>query len=178
VHRDLKPANIMLTRGGVKLLDFGLAQLDVAAPADDRPLIGTPQYMAPEQLERRSVDARSDIFSCGAVLYDLVTGQRAFAASSPAGVVTAIVEREPVPVAQLVSGVPAALDWTISKPWAGPVTTGPVALESRPRRHCRLRPTARRVEPARVRRGLPRRAAGVIDTSMRPFIAFTARTSV
>jgi serine/threonine protein kinase len=68
VHRDLKPANIMLTRGGIKLLDFGLARLDVRGEADDRGLIGTPQYMAPEQLERRPADARSDIFACGAVL--------------------------------------------------------------------------------------------------------------
>jgi Tol biopolymer transport system component len=71
--------------------------------------------MAPEQLERRPADARSDIFSCGAVLYEMVTGQRAFAGSNQASVMAAIVERDAVPVAQLVSGVPAALDWMISK---------------------------------------------------------------
>jgi serine/threonine protein kinase len=115
VHRDLKPANIMLTRSGVRLLDFGLARLDVAAEADERALIGTPQYMSPEQLQRRPADSRSDIFACGAVLYEMVTGQRAFGGSSQASVIAAIVERDPVPVAQRVPAVPAALDWTIAR---------------------------------------------------------------
>lgn len=114
VHRDLKPANIMLTRGGIKLLDFGLAQLDVAA-ADDRRLIGTPQYMSPEQLQRRPADARSDIFACGAVLYEMVSGRRAFPGSSHASVIAAILERDPTPVGRLVSDAPAGLEWAISR---------------------------------------------------------------
>jgi serine/threonine protein kinase len=115
VHRDLKPANIMLTRGGIKLLDFGLARLDVAGASDEQALIGTPQYMSPEQLERRPADARSDIFACGAVLYEMVTGQRAFTGSSQASVIAAILEREPAPITQFVTDVPASLEWTISR---------------------------------------------------------------
>jgi eukaryotic-like serine/threonine-protein kinase len=115
VHRDLKPANIILTRGGIKLLDFGLARLDAASVSEDRALIGTPQYMSPEQLERRPVDARSDIFACGAVLYEMVTAKRAFTGSSQASVIAAILEREPTPIARLVPDAPAALDWTISR---------------------------------------------------------------
>ena len=115
VHRDLKPANIMLTRGGIKLLDFGLAQLDVAATAEDSALIGTPQYMSPEQIERRTVDARSDVFACGAVLYEMVTGHAAFAGSNQGSVVAAILEREPAPIAQRVSDVPGALEWMIAR---------------------------------------------------------------
>jgi serine/threonine protein kinase len=102
VHRDLKPANIMLTRGGVKLLDFGLARLDMVSASDDRALIGTPQYMSPEQLVRREADARSDIFGCGAVLYEMVTGKRAAIG-------------DPTPIGRLVPDVPSALEWTISR---------------------------------------------------------------
>jgi serine/threonine protein kinase/Tol biopolymer transport system component len=113
VHRDLKPANIILTRGGVKLLDFGLAQLDVANASVDRAVIGTPQYMSPEQLERRPVDARTDIFAFGAVLYEMVTGKRAFTGSSQSSVVAAILECTPTPVSRMVAAAPAALEWTI-----------------------------------------------------------------
>ena len=78
----------------------------MAAATEDRTLIGTPQYMSPEQLERRTVDARSDVFACGAVLYEMVTGQAAFAGSSQASVIAAILEREPAPIAQRVSDAP------------------------------------------------------------------------
>jgi serine/threonine protein kinase len=113
VHRDLKPANIMLTRGGIKLLDFGLARIDVPGTSDERALMGTPQYMSPEQLDRRPADARSDIFACGAVLYEMVTGQRAFPGSSQASVIAAIRERDPAPAGQLVAGAPPALEWSM-----------------------------------------------------------------
>ena len=106
VHRDLKPANILVTKSGIKLLDFGLAKM--AAPVPDaggdlltRPLtgvgtiVGTIQYMSPEQLQGGRVDARSDIFSFGLVLYEMLSGRRAFDGSSPASIIAAILERSP-----------------------------------------------------------------------------------
>ncbi|MBK5297578.1 MAG: serine/threonine protein kinase [Vicinamibacteria bacterium] len=116
VHRDLKPANIMLTRSGVKLLDFGLAQLLAPdAPVADGltragtltqegVIVGTLQYMAPEQLEGKPTDARSDLFAFGAILYEMVTGRRAFDAPSQAGLVGAILHAE---VPQVTSAPPA-----------------------------------------------------------------------
>ena len=111
IHRDLKPGNIMLTKTGVKLLDFGLAKLKKApGPLGDTTmvkgtgigtLLGTMPYMAPEQIEGRDVDARSDIFSLGAVIYEMVTGQRAFKGDSPASVIGAILKDEPAPIESL-----------------------------------------------------------------------------
>jgi serine/threonine protein kinase len=112
VHRDLKPANIMLTKAGVELLDFGLARLrepivtdSGAADAADRDaltsaglILGTLPYMAPEQVRGEDVDARADLFAFGAVLYEMITGTRAFAADSQAGLIAAILEHDPPPV--------------------------------------------------------------------------------
>jgi Tol biopolymer transport system component len=116
VHRDLKPANILVTKTGVKLLDFGLARIGPAVTADDKTdgeltgkgqILGTLHYMSPEQLQGEKADSRSDIFSFGLVLYEMLTGKRAFDGSSPASVVAAILERE----APSVAGVaPAILD--------------------------------------------------------------------
>jgi eukaryotic-like serine/threonine-protein kinase len=127
VHRDLKPGNIMLTRSGAKLLDFGLARPGLAgAPADltqsptmSRPLtaegaiVGTFQYMAPEQLEGKEADARTDLFAFGAVLYEAVSGKRAFEGKSQATLIAAIIDREPAPLATIVPVVPSALDRVI-----------------------------------------------------------------
>ena len=124
IHRDLKPGNIMLTKTGVKLLDFGLAKLKKApGPLGDTTmvkgtgigtLLGTMPYMAPEQIEGRDVDARSDIFSLGAVIYEMITGQRAFKGDSPASVIGAILKDEPAPMKSLQPLAPAALDHIVS----------------------------------------------------------------
>jgi len=105
-HRDLKPANILVTRQGIKLLDFGLAkqteplkETDVTrALTGQGQILGTLHYMAPEQLQGKDADARSDIFSFGCVLYEMLSGARAFSGSSPASVIAAILEREPEPL--------------------------------------------------------------------------------
>ena len=108
IHRDLKPANILITRQGIKLLDFGLARQTVRSSENDATItdaltgkgqiVGTLQYMAPEQLHGRDADARSDIFAFGCVLYEMLTGRRAFDGSSAASVIAAILEREPAPL--------------------------------------------------------------------------------
>ncbi len=131
-HRDLKPSNVMLTEGGVKLLDFGLAKLRDPlsssaqpgamrrSPLDDQStgaalspegtLVGTIAYMSPEQLEGRPVDARTDIYALGLIIYEMITGQRAFAKGSQAGLIAAILTEDPPPMTALQPRTPAAVE--------------------------------------------------------------------
>src|SRR5438445_10822002 len=107
-HRDLKPANILVTKQGIKLLDFGLAKQRAplteadatltAALTSKGQILGTLQYMSPEQLHGQEADPRSDLFSFGCVLYEMLTGKRAFEGQSAASVIAAILEREPAPL--------------------------------------------------------------------------------
>jgi len=123
VHRDLKPSNVMLTKTGVKILDFGIAQSPAPLPTDDvdavrttAPLtgpgtvLGTRPYMAPEQLEGKPTDARTDLWALGAILYEMLAGRPAFAAGSAAALTAAILEREPEPLGLARPDLPPALD--------------------------------------------------------------------
>jgi eukaryotic-like serine/threonine-protein kinase len=129
VHRDLKPGNIMLTKSGVKLLDFGLAKastriasaglsmLPTTPPAltAEGAILGTLQYMAPEQLEGRDTDERTDIFAFGAVVYEMVTGKRAFEGRSQASLISSIMSSQPPAVSSWQAVAPAALDHVVAR---------------------------------------------------------------
>src|SRR5207249_4866810 len=124
IHRDLKPANVMLTKTGAKLLDFGLARAggesdpDSESPTrtadpsltDAGTVLGTLSYAAPEQLEGKKADTRTDIFAFGVILYEMATGKRPFAGTSKASLIGSILKDEPPPIADLVPMTPPALD--------------------------------------------------------------------
>ncbi|MFC1475213.1 serine/threonine-protein kinase, partial [Candidatus Zixiibacteriota bacterium] len=129
IHRDLKPGNVMLTKEGAKLMDFGLAKLQIenneaqgiTAITQTTPLtgagtiLGTMQYMAPEQLEGKEADARSDIFAFGAVLYEMATGKRAFEGTSQATLIAAIIEREPTSISVIMPNTPPLFERLVKK---------------------------------------------------------------
>jgi eukaryotic-like serine/threonine-protein kinase len=127
VHRDLKPTNVMVADEGLmKVLDFGLAKLTevegdkdgtrtLESQTEEGMIIGTLSYMSPEQAEGRKVDARSDIFSFGAVLYEMISGQKAFQGDSKLSTLGAIVKQEPKPVSELLPGIPRDLEKVINR---------------------------------------------------------------
>ncbi len=126
IHRDLKPANVMITKSGAKLLDFGLAKSSVVEFSIDdatqhKPLtqegtiLGTFQYMAPEQLEGQEADPRTDIFALGALLHEMATGQRAFTGKTKTSLIAAIVKEQPPPIAQLQPLTPPGLQHVVDR---------------------------------------------------------------
>ena len=152
VHRDIKPANVMvLASGRAKLMDFGIAKLPASQLTVAGDFFGTPSYMSPEQAGGAPVDARSDVFSLGCVLHQLLTGRRAFDGPSLPAILMRVLQEDPPPPSRAVPGIPAAVDAVVARALAkDPERRYPDArtladdveevLAGRPPRHARLAP--------------------------------------
>jgi tetratricopeptide (TPR) repeat protein/tRNA A-37 threonylcarbamoyl transferase component Bud32 len=126
IHRDIKPSNIIITpRGQARVMDFGLAKLSAAIAVDEEAstqvllttpgtIIGTVRYMSPEQVHGQPLDARTDVFSFGVVLYEMLTGHHPFAAESPAGTMSAILTKQPAPVSDYLKACPIELQQIVA----------------------------------------------------------------
>lgn len=115
VHRDIKPSNIMVSRtGAIKIADFGIAHIETEAPFESG-LVGSPCYMSPEQVKEEPIEDKSDIFSLGCVMYELLTGQRAFSGDNYFSILYKITHEEPIPVSDIRKGIPEIFDRIIHK---------------------------------------------------------------
>ena len=116
VHRDVKPANIMILQNGlVKVTDFGIAKMMAMGMTQAGQILGTPNYMSPEQVKGRQIDGRSDIFSLGVILYELVTGEKPFGGQNITTVIYKIINENPIPPRDLDASISAGLSYVISK---------------------------------------------------------------
>ena len=116
VHRDIKPANIMLLKGGEpKVTDFGIARIQAVSQTKTGAVLGTPSYMSPEQIAGQKVDGRSDLFSLGIVLFEMLAGERPFKGDSIATIMFQITSAEPIPLAQVAPAVPAAVQAVVAR---------------------------------------------------------------